>query len=583
VLAKLRLINFRAFQDFTISFGDGAYLVGPNNAGKSTILTALRTADALLRYAYARKPDRTAFHNGSNWPAYPVNLREFPSLKDSLRHEFGSAEARLELTWKDGAKLTAVWPEEIEDDADPFFFLERKPGFGVTTVKHAREFFPPLGVVPILNPIEHTETLLEVKYVRQHVAGRLSSRHFRNQLRMLGGDGALEGFLAWSEEWLGEVSIESLGQHIGDSGMELDVYYLEVGSRVPKELVWAGDGIQIWFQILYHVYRVRACQTIILDEPDVYLHPDLQRRLVQLLESTGRQVVLATHSTEVIAEADPRIISLVDKKRKQARRARSEADLELLSDMLGTAFNIRLARALRSRVAVFVEGQDMTLIRRFAKTLGCTSLEREQNITVIPLGGYSKWGQVESFSWLCEEMLPKAIEICVILDRDYRTEKTVQDVLESFKQRGIFAHVWSRKELESYVLTPSVIARFSGATVDDVEKWIDSITEGMADDVFSRLLDERIRAESSGTNHAVNVTSKFKKEFDKSWKDASFRRNVCPPKKILSALNQTLQTAGVRTVSSASLARAHRLADIGPEMTALLREIEAMISTSRSS
>jgi len=51
----------------------------------------------------------------------------------------------------------------------------------------------------------------------------------------------------------------------------LDVFYQEADSRIPKELVWAGDGIQVWLQLLYHVYRVQNCETIVLDEPEVYL------------------------------------------------------------------------------------------------------------------------------------------------------------------------------------------------------------------------------------------------------------------------------------------------------------------------
>ena len=116
--------------------------------------------------------------------------------------------------------------------------------------------------------------------------------------------------------------------------MELDVYYSEQSSRNLKELAWAGDGIQIWLQLLYHIHRVQASDTIILDEPEVYLHPDLQRRLVQLLESTGRQVILATHSAELISEVDARSIALVDKTNRRARRVRAGTDLQLLSDML---------------------------------------------------------------------------------------------------------------------------------------------------------------------------------------------------------------------------------------------------------
>src|ERR1035441_2711725 len=40
-IERVRIQNFRAFQDETIVFDDYTCLVGPNGSGKSTILTAL--------------------------------------------------------------------------------------------------------------------------------------------------------------------------------------------------------------------------------------------------------------------------------------------------------------------------------------------------------------------------------------------------------------------------------------------------------------------------------------------------------------------------------------------------------------
>ena len=54
----------------------------------------------------------------------------------------------------------------------------------------------------------------------------------------------------------------------------------ERGDRTPKELFWVGDGMQIFVQILTHLWRLRSADVVILDEPDLYLHADLQRRLV---------------------------------------------------------------------------------------------------------------------------------------------------------------------------------------------------------------------------------------------------------------------------------------------------------------
>jgi energy-coupling factor transporter ATP-binding protein EcfA2 len=576
LLKQLHLVNFRAFKDFTLTFGTGAFLVGPNNAGKSTLLTALRTADVLLRHAYRRKPEGSAIDRGLSVICYPVLLRDFPALRDSLRFEFGSAETRLELEWKSGARLTVVWPEEEDgaNDRDPFFYLTQASGYIVHNPAQAKSAFPPLGVIPILGPVEHSEKLLDGEYVRQNVTGRLSSRHFRNQLRQLQSADELEEFLEWARPWLGDLSFDRLGQHFSNDGYIVEAFFFESGSRVPKEIVWAGDGVQVWLQLLYHVYRVRDYDAIILDEPEVYLHPDLQRHLVLLLEATGRQVIVATHSAEIVAEADGRMATLIDRTRRRASRPKAEADYEMLSATLGTSFNLRLAKALRSRVAVFVEGNDMSILRHFAKTLGLTALESGIGVTIIPLEGYSNWGQVEPFKWLCNELLPNALQTFVVLDRDYRPDQVRLDVMKSLEAASIHGHVWERKELESYLITVEVISRLSGVGSSQVQDWLNAITTGMEDDVFSRLLDERLRAQVDSSKHAVSVTTAFKPEFDALWPDTSFRLHACPPKQVLSRLNQILQAEGHKAVSMTALARSHRKPEIPHEVQDLLTRID---------
>lgn len=574
LLKDLQLKNFRAFRDFTVTFGDGAYLVGPNNAGKSTLLAAIRAADVLIRQAHRKAPSVRATHDGRSVIAYPLSLNEFPALRDSLRHEFGSDEASLRLTWKSGAKLVCVWPDEETED-NPFFYMESAPGIQVRTTNDARALFATLGVIPILTPVEHSESLLTEKYVNASVTTRLSSRHFRNNLRLMHNTGTLNPFLQWAAPWLSGFSFDRFGQHLDHDGQILEAYFFEEPSRIPKELVWAGDGMQIWLQILFHVYRVASCATIVLDEPEVYLHPDLQRRLVQLLESTGKQVIVATHSSEVVAEADGRLVTLVDKSRRRARRSRADGELEILSASLGTAFNLRLAKALRSKAALFVEGDDMSVLRKIAGVIGCDRLAREDGVTVIPLRGYTHWTQVEPFAWLCRELLPEALKISVVLDRDYRSDTIIDVVEQKFSDSGMVAHVWRKKELESYLVGAPVIARVSGASLSDVTSMLSSVVEKMEGDVFGRMLDERMREEVSGSRHAVSVTTDFKREFDRNWTDEHFRLRVSPPKRIISEMNSLLKSAGKKTLSVASLARAHRTADVDTEVAQVLRAVEA--------
>ena len=44
-----------------------------------------------------------------------------------------------------------------------------------------------------------------------------------------------------------------------------------------------------------------------------------------------------------------------------------------------------------------------------------------------------------------------------LLDSDYHTRKEIKARLKEAKERGIELHIWSRKEIENYVLVPSAI------------------------------------------------------------------------------------------------------------------------------
>lgn len=574
MLKLIRVRKYRAFSDFTLHFQAGAYIMGPNNAGKTSLLTALRLVQTALRYAWVRKASEMRTHGLLTVRAYPLSLREYPSLSQSVRHEFRDDETIIEVHWSSGALITIVWPAEVGDvDTTPYFYLKRPGGFIVETPALAKKWFPRLGVIPPLVPVEHEETLLDESYVRLHVESRLASRHFRNQLNILKRNGEWGEFCGWIKGWIPDLTVEEPSTRAG----ALDVFYLEPGSRVPKELTWAGDGIQIWLQILYHVFRNRDCGTLILDEPEVFLHPDLQRRLIALLDSTGQQIVMATHSAEVAAEADPRLVALVDKSSKRASRAKSDEDLELLTHAIGSSFNLRLAKAIRAKRVVFVEGKDMRVLRAFAKTLGLLNVAAETGVAIIQLGGFSSWDHLPAFAWLSKELLPGAVEIAVVLDRDYHSDVEIGKAETSLADAEIKAHIWQRKELESYLVTPSVIARLSGADETEVSALLMLAAEEQRYDVAAQLAAHVKRATDPGIDLAT-VLAKSQKQFDSDWADTMYRLGRVNAKNLLSSLNTRLRASRYRTVSTYRLAREHRPEEISEEMRDLLSALDGPLA-----
>ncbi|MDF1657908.1 MAG: AAA family ATPase [Verrucomicrobiales bacterium] len=83
-----------------------------------------------------------------------------------------------------------------------------------------------------------------------------------------------------------------------------DIQDLNGGNRSPEQ-VSSGEAelVVLAIEILHFGYNKKKGAVLLLDEPDVHLHPDLQQRLVGFLEGEAIEhdfrVVIATHSTAI--------------------------------------------------------------------------------------------------------------------------------------------------------------------------------------------------------------------------------------------------------------------------------------------
>ena len=120
------------------------------------------------------------------------------------------------------------------------------------------------------------------------------------------------------QTWAGsEIEAPTIADHLNNT---LTMFCRE--NRILRELYWIGSGFQIWCQLLTHLIRAKESSLIVIDEPEVYLHADLQRQLVGLLRDYNADVILATHSTEIMGEAEPADLVLIDKKNRSGERTR---------------------------------------------------------------------------------------------------------------------------------------------------------------------------------------------------------------------------------------------------------------------
>jgi putative AbiEii toxin of type IV toxin-antitoxin system len=579
VIEQLSLRNFKAFEEFKIPLGNRSVLIGPNNAGKSTAIAALRAAAAMLRHARRFNPTGQRDLPSERVRTYEFSLGQFGVEEDNLRYEFRDVQTSITARFTGGSTLSAIWPA---GQLDGFFYLKHPDRPQPRTTTEVKHLFPLLGTIPVLSPIERHEALLSEDYVAQTLSSRLASRHFRNQLALLRhGESSthedqLDEFLAFARLWLPEIALSRPDLRNTPTSPEYDVYYRE--GATSKEMVWSGDGIQVFVQLLLHAYRFRSYDSIILDEPDVYLHADLQRRLLRLLNELSPQIIFATHSAEIASESPPEAIVWMDRTRRRAVRSPDAGTLELLSDSIGSQFNLRLARLLRTKKALFVEGKDMSLLRNLAAKVGAAELVTEAKIAAVPLEGAANWRRLQGFGWIANNLLQGTIRGYALLDRDYHMQAAIRKLSNALNDEGIELHVWDRKELENYLIDPVLISRISGAPVAWVKSHLAAIGSGLRDHVLFRMM-STWREDGGDTKYSVvTIGEACSTELDLGWKDPEIRIRRCPAKEVIAAMNTRLQEAGHRTISASLLSREIYPDEVPEEMRNVLRHISSAVN-----
>lgn len=578
-LRSLRLINYKGFADHLITFRRLNVLVGANNAGKSTALGALRLIVAMLPQARRVNPN-TAGPLGDRmfrgWAITQAAADAAGFSTENLRFDFRPAETRIEVTTTTGVKLVAAWPE-VRDPDEPapngVFFVFPPEGSESSPRAAARDETPIVAMLPTLTPLDDRESAVSPETLRRQASGRRSSRYFRNVLWQLSPD-EWNQFRSFVYERTPELTGLSIRRDIGSADNDFDLFYAEPETGHEREIGWAGDGIQIWIQILYQLWRQDVSQVVLLDEPEVFLHPDLQRRLARTLFDEAKQVIVATHSIEVLAESEPGSAVWVDRSRRTSERPRSDGSLGLMGRRLGSGFELGVGRALRSNVVLFVEGDDAPVLAHMARRAGRSIIANSEAYATVPLGGFSRNWRAAAFSETLSAM-GSSVATFVLLDSDLRSGEAIDRETAGLRAAGSAVHVWRRRELENYLLDAGAISRVAGISLDVAISLLDNALAAHKEE--AELAFDSARLAERGGQAERTALARSREEFRERWSRSDGPVGLVDAKSVIRTLNTELQALDARTLNVHSLAKKLTRSDMAEELINLLDELDEFI------
>ena len=575
MLVELHLKNFRGFEDHTVPLRPTTLIVGRNNAGKSSVVEALR-----LLSLVTKRFRSVGYHPAPNWgniPRREDGIR--PSLTglelnfSTLFYRYAEPPAVVEATF---ANRTAVRIYIGGQDKIHAVVFDAKGRIIKTKSAAMRLDLPTVEILPQIGPLEEKEMVLTKDYVRSAVSSHLASKHFRNQLRVFSEE--VPRFRTMVEEtWPGLRILElDSGQGYPTDQITLTVRDEDFAAEVSA----MGHGLQMWVQTIWFLARVDEAACVILDEPDVYMHPDLQRRLIRYLKRSHRQVVVATHSIEMMSEVTPDDILIVDRRRKQSRFAISAPVVQRLVEHVGSVHNIQLARLWNAKKCLLVEGDDVSLLSIVHRLL---FPEREplESIPNLSLGGWGGWAYAVGSSLLLKNSGGETITVYCILDSDYHSREAIQKRLDDAHNRGVRLHVWSQKELENYFLLVDPIvraiirrmpARTAKPSAEEIETALDEICERLKEDVF-----DAISAEILGENRALGSGGANKRAREivaERWQSREGRLATVSGKEAFARISEWSQRQFGVSLSAAIIAREMSGSEVQDEMRKVITAIE---------
>lgn len=491
MLKSLTINNFRCYDKSAITFNNGtSILVGRNNAGKSTLIEALKIISSVTRKYKALR-----FIAPPEWVRKEVSYGVSPNVENmnisdrGIFNMYGNPPAIIDAIFGNGTRVKAY----VGEGLSIFAVLYDENGRPVRNNREAKCVdIPIIEVLPQISAVLDNEKVIRKETVDSNRATRLASRNFRNQLFYY--NSAYPVFKALVEATWEGLMVNPVESVFVDGGRLLQFFVRINGFEA--EIGWMGHGLQMWIQTMWFISQCPNNAIVVLDEPDVYMHADLQRRLVRLIKPMFSQLVIATHSIEIIEEVSSDCIVPVDSRQAEIKPLLDHSILQKIKETVGDSHNIDLARFFISKRFIIWEGDDAdrNILSAFQSILFPRDL---YPISTSPKAFLENWTEWQKAITISKLLSKTEIQCYCIMDSAYHAGGQLYKLKTDAEEKHVNLHVWNRYEIENYAINPDVIFRFLSTNHRKgtpekaiIESKIFEIAESLKEGVINALASE---------------------------------------------------------------------------------------------
>ncbi len=473
MLKSLSLKNFRGFSDHRIDFSPETILIGQNNAGKTTVIEALRTLSvAQSRITTAIFTTPPEWLNGvCQGAGYKISLDTIDFDFTNVHHAYDtSSPASIKAKLRNNSEVCVY----IGSNSDQVF-CQLKPS--AAKLIHSRSeiggrSFGNVRVMPPVGSLLAHEKIITKERLNRFLDGYLAYRHFRNQLWDRPSHYRLFKKLL-DDTWHG-LTIQHFENDHGTGGNELSLLVRE--GRFTSEISWHGHGLQAWMQTIWFLARTPKLSTIVLDEPDVYLHADLQRKLIKVIENLGfAQAIMATHSSEIIGDVPFQNVTVIKKQERVSKPADKANEIQRALKGMGSLHSIQLSKIAQRGLILFVEGDDKVFLSDVAYKMGGKLFDEFSTIAVQELKGKGNANSAMGTAKALSEASSGELRTILLVDNDYMTPEQRATLQKKANISSLILKIWKKKEIENYFINIETIHRYICNRMEDLHPSIDDI------------------------------------------------------------------------------------------------------------